>query len=71
MMRKLPTIEQCFFRTEEGKCVSLEIYRFNPHVEKTGNCAHHPKSAAFLNGKLLCLEFRTKTDSEERKETTQ
>jgi len=51
-------IETCFFRSEEGKCGDPEIYRFNPHVEKTGNCAFNPRSPAFMDGKLLCVEFR-------------
>ena len=55
--RQIPKIRDCFFRSEEGKCLSPEIYRFNPHVEKTGNCAFHPDSPSFP-GKLLCEEFR-------------
>jgi len=58
---KRPKIKECFFRTEDGKCVSPEIYRFNPEVEKTGMCPYDPELQAFIigiRGKLLCLEFR-------------
>ena len=57
-MKKTPLIKTCFFRSEKGKCGDPEIYRFNPHVEKTGRCAFNPDSPAFMDGKLLCEDFR-------------
>lgn len=52
-------IKHCFW-LKNGLCVSSEIYRFNPEVERTGKCPYNPEDTAFLESQhtLRCLEFR-------------
>jgi hypothetical protein len=57
-------IKHCFWRSEDGKCGSPEIYRFLKDMETGKPCPIDPELTAFFldgssySGKLRCPEFR-------------